>query len=96
MKLSSCLAYLMRGSVTADPDRTCCDGLSNVLATDNGAVCLCGAFIDRAGLSGVQLNDTRALSLPTDCFVTNYPSAANCSCKFSSPCFSIYIYVHLV
>ncbi|KAL3635309.1 hypothetical protein CASFOL_019856 [Castilleja foliolosa] len=77
MSLTSCLSYVMKGSIRTEPERPCCEGLSTVLATTNGPMCLCGSF-DASGLQGVQVNASRALSLPKDCSITNYPSAAEC------------------
>nr|XP_043620944.1 non-specific lipid transfer protein GPI-anchored 31-like [Erigeron canadensis] len=74
LNMADCLSFVTAGSTVVKPEGTCCSGLKSVLKTD--AECLCEAFKNSAQL-GIQLNVTKAMSLPSACKV-KAPSVSNC------------------
>ncbi|CAN0839045.1 Non-specific lipid transfer protein GPI-anchored 31, partial [Linum grandiflorum] len=73
LSLSDCLTYVLNGSTTTKPEGTCCSGLKDVLK--NNAACLCQAF-QSSGQLGVELNMTKALTLPSACKLQAPPMSA--------------------
>ncbi|CAA0831038.1 Non-specific lipid-transfer protein-like protein [Striga hermonthica] len=79
--LASCLSFVIAGATDKKPDAACCSGLRDLLkqdaqsGTNAMATCMCKSFKDQA--SQLNLNTTRAQSLPGDCKVT-FPHIANC------------------
>ena len=77
--LATCLPYVS-GQANAPPI-DCCTGFKQVLA--KSAECLCVLIKDRNDPSlGLQINATRALSLPTRCNLQDNRSITNCPGKF--------------
>ncbi|KAJ8770619.1 hypothetical protein K2173_021266 [Erythroxylum novogranatense] len=74
LSMADCLTYVMNGSTTTKPEKTCCSGLKTVLDTD--AECLCEAFKNSAQF-GVALNVSKALTLPAACKL-HAPPASKC------------------
>ncbi|KAF8411502.1 hypothetical protein HHK36_004054 [Tetracentron sinense] len=77
--MADCLSFVSSGSSEAKPQGSCCSGLKTVLKAD--AECLCEAFKNSAQL-GVELNVSKALSLPTACGVSA-PPFSNCGLSVS-------------
>jgi hypothetical protein len=78
LTMADCLSFVMNGSNTEKPEGTCCSGLKSVLKT--APSCLCEAFKNSAQF-GVELNVTKATSLPAACKVSA-PSATKCGCQY--------------
>ncbi|XP_052204120.1 uncharacterized protein LOC127809400 [Diospyros lotus] len=74
LSMADCLSYVSSGSTKKKPEGTCCSGLKTVLKSE--AECLCEAFKNSAQY-GINLNVTKAMSLPTACHVSA-PSIKNC------------------
>ncbi|GMH17458.1 hypothetical protein Nepgr_019299 [Nepenthes gracilis] len=68
--MANCVSYLSNGSNDTKPDSACCLGLQTVLKSNAG--CLCAALNNTAGF-GIDLNMSRAVSLPAACHVTSPP-----------------------
>ncbi|KAA8536478.1 hypothetical protein F0562_028956 [Nyssa sinensis] len=81
VELSGCLSFVSANSNTTKPEGTCCSGLKKVLKAD--AECLCEAFKISAQ-SGVTLNITKAVTLPSACHVSA-PSLSNCGLNLAGP-----------
>ncbi|KAJ8767989.1 hypothetical protein K2173_020929 [Erythroxylum novogranatense] len=79
LSMADCLTYVMNGSTTTKPEKTCCSGLKTVLDTD--AECLCEAFKNSAQF-GVALNVSKALTLPAACKL-HAPPASKCGLSLS-------------
>ncbi|XP_077224872.1 non-specific lipid transfer protein GPI-anchored 31-like isoform X2 [Tasmannia lanceolata] len=75
MGMSDCIDYVSNGSTVAKPDKTCCSGLATVLK--EAPICLCDALSPNNSL-GIQVNMTRALTLPKTCGLSA-PPANNCA-----------------
>ncbi|XP_043718541.1 non-specific lipid transfer protein GPI-anchored 11-like [Telopea speciosissima] len=81
VNMADCLSFVSNGSKEKKPQSTCCSGLKTVLKTD--AECLCEAFKSSAQY-GVELNMTKALTLPSACRVST-PSVSNCGVSLGAP-----------
>ncbi|RRT66253.1 hypothetical protein B296_00007860 [Ensete ventricosum] len=64
LNLSSCLTYAEAGSNLTRPGKGCCRGLAGVV--DMEPVCLC-QLIGDDDVFGVEIDTTKALTLPTAC-----------------------------
>ncbi|XP_050266072.1 non-specific lipid transfer protein GPI-anchored 5-like [Quercus robur] len=67
--LAPCLNYITGNSST--PSSSCCSQLSNVV--QSSPQCLCTALNGGAASLGININKTRALSLPSACNVQTSP-----------------------
>ncbi|KAL4602952.1 hypothetical protein ACB092_10G090000 [Castanea dentata] len=67
--LAPCLNYITGNSST--PSSSCCSQLSNVV--QSSPQCLCSALNGGAASLGININQTRALSLPSACNVQTPP-----------------------
>ncbi|XP_072989950.1 non-specific lipid transfer protein GPI-anchored 31-like [Typha latifolia] len=68
--LADCLSFVQQGSKVAKPEGGCCSGLKKVVKED--VSCLCDAF-QGSQTYGINLNITKALSLPSACGVSTPP-----------------------
>ncbi|XP_057975238.1 non-specific lipid transfer protein GPI-anchored 11-like [Malania oleifera] len=67
LDMADCIPYLSNGSKQTEPNGSCCSGLKLVLKTD--ADCLSEAIKNSAQL-GIELNISKALTLPPACGVS--------------------------
>ncbi|XP_042492685.1 non-specific lipid transfer protein GPI-anchored 11-like [Macadamia integrifolia] len=81
VNMADCLSFVSNGSKEKKPQSTCCSGLKTVLKTD--AECLCEAFKSSAQY-GVEINMTKALTLPSACRVST-PPVSNCGLSLAAP-----------
>ncbi|URE44785.1 AAI [Musa troglodytarum] len=75
LNLSACLTYAEAGSNLTRPGKGCCRGLASVVDTE--PVCLCQLIVDN-DVFGVEIDTTKALTLPTACRV-DAPPATLCA-----------------
>ncbi|XP_047340386.1 non-specific lipid transfer protein GPI-anchored 5-like [Impatiens glandulifera] len=81
ISLSPCLNYLSGNSST--PSSSCCSQLANVVRSQ--PQCLCEA-LNGGGSSGLNIDRTRAVALPTSCNVQTPPlSRCNAGSPSKSP-----------
>ncbi|KAK9270320.1 hypothetical protein L1049_025898 [Liquidambar formosana] len=69
-----CISFLSDGSKETKPDASCCSGFKSVLKTDPH--CICEAIKDSDEM-GIELNITKAMTLPSACRVSA-PPLSNC------------------
>ncbi|GAB4839533.1 hypothetical protein Ancab_029059 [Ancistrocladus abbreviatus] len=79
--MADCISYLNEGSNDTKPDKWCCQGLQEVL--NMNASCLCYALKNSAEL-GIDLNMTRAATLPSLCHV-QAPPISKCGISLTPP-----------
>ncbi|KAK1290906.1 Non-specific lipid-transfer protein-like protein [Acorus calamus] len=77
--LADCLSYVVKGSSTAEPEKSCCTGLEGLLKAGEVG-CLCEGFKSSSSL-GISVDFTKALGLPSACGVSTPPLN---NCRISS------------
>lgn len=79
--LVECVGYISKDGQQTKPNAACCSGLQSVIKVD--VMCLCAAMKLSASM-GIQLNLTRAKSLPADCGAKGV-STTLCDSNSTSP-----------
>ncbi|KAK1267552.1 hypothetical protein QJS04_geneDACA023222 [Acorus gramineus] len=77
--LADCLSYIVKGSSTAEPKKSCCTGLEGLLKAGEVG-CLCEGFKSSSSF-GISVDFTKALGLPSACGVSTPPLS---NCRISS------------
>ncbi|XP_044512279.1 non-specific lipid transfer protein GPI-anchored 31-like [Mangifera indica] len=65
--MANCMPFLSKAGKDMKPDSSCCTGFKSVLKVN--AECICEALKSSASL-GLDLNMTKAVTLPSDCGVS--------------------------
>lgn len=73
--MSDCLSFVTKGSNETKPDPACCPELSGLL--DNQPICLCLLLGDTEATFGIQIDLSKALTLPSTCGL-KIPSLSMC------------------
>ncbi|KAF5740252.1 Bifunctional inhibitor/lipid-transfer protein/seed storage 2S albumin superfamily protein [Tripterygium wilfordii] len=63
-ELFDCISFLSDGSTVMKPTTDCCNGYQTVIAVDPRCICFA---IKSSGDLGIQLNITKAMTLPSAC-----------------------------
>ncbi|GLT93842.1 hypothetical protein SLE2022_116150 [Rubroshorea leprosula] len=74
-----CIGYLSYGSNDTKPEKSCCSGFKSMMKV--AEQCICEAIKSSRGM-GIELNLTRAASLPSDCGVSA-PPISTCGISLS-------------
>ncbi|KAG8377363.1 hypothetical protein BUALT_Bualt08G0025300 [Buddleja alternifolia] len=74
--MMDCMTFLSNGDNETKPDASCCSGFKSVVDTD--AECICYAMSTAASL-GMDINMTKAETIPSSCGVTGVPPISSCS-----------------
>ncbi|KAJ0233891.1 Non-specific lipid transfer protein GPI-anchored 29 [Hirschfeldia incana] len=82
LTLSKCLPFVMIGSQVEKPETACCSNLKTVL--DTKAECLCEGLKSSAAM-GINLNVTKAETLPAACKLLNAPPMSACALSTKPP-----------
>ncbi|GKV44060.1 hypothetical protein SLEP1_g51287 [Rubroshorea leprosula] len=77
--LVDCIGYLSYGSNDTKPEKSCCSGFKSMMKV--AEQCICEAIKSSRGM-GIELNLTRAASLPSDCGVSA-PPISTCGISLS-------------
>ncbi|KAL1196302.1 Non-specific lipid transfer protein GPI-anchored 31 [Cardamine amara subsp. amara] len=78
VNMVDCVAFLTNGSTADKPQGNCCSGLKTIL--DTNAQCLCEG-LKKSRSMGINLNVTKASTLPAVCKLIAPPSSA---CQLST------------
>ncbi|XP_010530168.1 PREDICTED: non-specific lipid-transfer protein-like protein At2g13820 [Tarenaya hassleriana] len=80
--MADCLSFISEGSTDPKPTKSCCDGMNSVLEYNPKCIC---AGLDSGRQMGIQLNNTRAVSMPSLCKATITPPDCGIASAGPSP-----------